>query len=365
MPPLAAHPLDRVVEMLVRAERPVVLADLVGRNESTIPSLVALAEVLGAPVVDLLGRFNMPSVHPLDATSFADDALRWADLLLALDVRDPVAAIRSLDPVSGQAGSLLRSNLRIISICMEDAEPAAADDLQRLQHVDLKLVADTSVALPVLVAEIRAYWLNHEEVRDRASERGAIWADDHRGQRARWRREAGSQADDLIPNLPGVVVAVWEVIKDDNWSLAGEDPEGWARRLWDFRHPEEYLSGPNGPRGISAAVGAALASRGTGRVTISFDRGDDLVDLSDALGTAARASLPMLVVLHRGGARSQDPASPDPATLAQSLGLHGEGPIARGADLKLALERAWRAARDEEATALVDVVCVAPLGGRP
>src|SRR5665811_460431 len=80
--------LAAVAEQLVRARRPVILADHVGRHHESVAALVELAELLAAPVVDQNGRMNFPNTHPLfrlDRGVLAD-----ADLLLALDVRDPV-----------------------------------------------------------------------------------------------------------------------------------------------------------------------------------------------------------------------------------------------------------------------------------
>ncbi len=39
-------------------------------------------------MVDKGGRFNFPSIHPLDATDGARELLKKADFILALDVAD-------------------------------------------------------------------------------------------------------------------------------------------------------------------------------------------------------------------------------------------------------------------------------------
>src|SRR5205823_991042 len=81
---LAADPtmLERAADLLVGAQRPVLVADYTGRNPESVAALVALAEALGAPVIDRGGRFNIPNIHPLDASGAASAALRDADVVL-------------------------------------------------------------------------------------------------------------------------------------------------------------------------------------------------------------------------------------------------------------------------------------------
>ena len=61
--------LERLAGMIVAAERPVILADFVGRSEAGYRGLIALAEAAVAPVVDLGSRHNFPSDHWADGTS--------------------------------------------------------------------------------------------------------------------------------------------------------------------------------------------------------------------------------------------------------------------------------------------------------
>ena len=63
-----------------------IVAGEVGRNPKALPPMLDLAEALGAPVVDSDGRFAFPSTHPLNLTNAREDALRSADVVLALDV---------------------------------------------------------------------------------------------------------------------------------------------------------------------------------------------------------------------------------------------------------------------------------------
>ena len=73
----------QTIEMILAAKRPVILADWVGRREDGFNALRELAELLAAPVLDQLGRFNFPVQHPLNLTGQADKVMPQADLILS------------------------------------------------------------------------------------------------------------------------------------------------------------------------------------------------------------------------------------------------------------------------------------------
>ena len=62
------------------ADNPVIVVDRVGRTPAGVKRLVELAETLNAPVVDQLGRMNMPNRHALNHTERGAQALRAADV---------------------------------------------------------------------------------------------------------------------------------------------------------------------------------------------------------------------------------------------------------------------------------------------
>jgi thiamine pyrophosphate-dependent acetolactate synthase large subunit-like protein len=132
--------------------------------------------------------------------------------------------------------------------------------------------------------------------------------------------------------------------------------------------------------GAPAAVGAALANRGHGRLSVNIQNDGDLMYAPGVLWTAAHHRIPMLTVMHnnrayhqetmhvvrmanrhqRGVARSNvgttitEPAI-DYAKVAQGLGVHAEGPITNPNDLGPAIRRALVVVNRGE-PALVDVV---------
>ncbi|MSQ23735.1 MAG: thiamine pyrophosphate-binding protein [Chloroflexi bacterium] len=378
--------LVRAADLLVKAERPVIVADLVGRNPGAVSALVGLAEALGAPVLDKGNRFNMPTTHPLDASDFAFEALQDADLVLLLDVRDAYGALTTVDRVTRTSVYVQPPDAQIIVMSVNDLLVRSwTGDYQRMVPTDLSIAADTSIALPLLLALVRGALVKNGAARDRASERGAVWADRTRAARRRWRDEAASATARSPLALPAVAASVWDVIKGEDWVLANGALQGWARRLWDFREPYQYLGTSGGAGlgyGMGASMGAALAARGTNRLVVDLQADGDLLFTASALWTAAHHQLPILTVLHNNrsyynseehaisvarfrerplenagiGTRIDDPAV-DFATLARAFGLHGEGPITRAEDLEPALKRALRFVKEQGRLSLVDVVC--------
>ena len=110
--------IRRAAEMMARAENPVIVADYLGRDPSSFHKLVALAECLGAAVVDLNSRLNFPNTHPLCLTD--SDILRKADVILTLDVRDLYNTFFEIDRESGAHRPMISPKARIIDIGFGD-----------------------------------------------------------------------------------------------------------------------------------------------------------------------------------------------------------------------------------------------------
>ena len=131
--------------------------------------------------------------------------------------------------------------------------------------------------------------------------------------------------------------------------------------------------------GPGAAVGAALAYRGSGRLVLSLQGDGDLMYTPQALWTAAHHDLPLLVVVDANRTYGKDELHQtvvakergrpttnvgrgivldgpviDHAAMARSLGVTAEGPVETLDELEAALTRAL-AAVDASEPALVEV----------
>src|SRR6202011_2952048 len=82
--------------LLAMAENPVIVVDRVGRTPAGVKYLVELAETLNAPVIDQLGRMNMPNNHHLYQLG-AGGLIGQADVILGLELTDFWGTVNNSD----------------------------------------------------------------------------------------------------------------------------------------------------------------------------------------------------------------------------------------------------------------------------
>src|SRR5204862_716659 len=90
--------IKAAAQLLSSAQNPVILADYVGRNNDAVMSLVALADLLSIPVIDLGARLNFPNTHSLNLTGRNRELIANADVIMGLDVTDLYGALVRSDP---------------------------------------------------------------------------------------------------------------------------------------------------------------------------------------------------------------------------------------------------------------------------
>ena len=385
--PVQANPeaLRRAAQLLVNAQTPLIIADTLGRNPRTVPVLVELAELLGAPVVDKGARFNFPTAHPLDATDGARDLLQKADVILALDVADLFGSLTTVSKQTRDCEYVTSPTVKLISISMHDMLVHSwAGDYQALQALDVPMCADTAVAVPELTRLCREL-LGHDGSKKSAIEaRQKELSDKHKSRRAKWLADAQTKGSQKEISTAWLALELGETIKKEDWVLVNGTSNGWARRLWDFSKPNQYLGASGGAGvgyGSGAAIGAALALKGTGKLAVDIQSDGDLLMTSSSLWTAAKHRIPLLIVMHNNqsfynseehgievakfrnrpvenagiGTHVDDPAV-DYAKLAQSFGVNAEGAVRNPADLRPALERGLKFIKEKNLPYLVDVI---------
>ena len=377
-----AGAIAEAARLLAGADAPVILADRAARTQAGVARLVALAEALQAPVVDLGGRMNFPSRHPLCHSDARRTLVRDADVVLMLEVFDPWGQFNSVGDPHKEYRRLAGKEVKIISLSMADAFlHANYQDFQRFMPVDLPIVGDVEATLPALTEAVQRVLTPGRKLALAA--RGRKLAEQQLALIARAKDEAAVGWDAQPVSTARLAMETWNVIKNEPWSLAVSDRIGWARRLWPTTEFYQMLGGSGGQGvgyGAPAAVGAALANRDRGRFTVTFQPDGDLMYAPGVLWTAAHHKIPLLTVVHnnRGyhaevmqaqlmanrhnrGIEHQpiltSLTSPeiDFTKLAQALGLHAEGPIADPKALGPALKRAVAAVKRGE-PALIDVV---------
>jgi acetolactate synthase-1/2/3 large subunit len=357
--------------LLVAAENPVIVAGRAARTPAGIALLVELAEALQAPVVDQRQRMNFPSRHPL----YLRNAPAGADVVLALEVRDLYGVTNS------RAG---RTTAKVISIStLALNHKANYQDAGRYGDVDLPITGDPEATLPALIEAVKR--LTTADRRRAFDARGARLAEAHGRARELSREEAAVGWDSSPISTARLSAELWAQIRNEDWSLVGKDDwvSWWPTRLWDFSKHYQYI-GDQGAMGIGysapASVGAALANRKHGRLTVNIQCDGDLNFAPAVLWTAAHHRIPILQVMHNNRAYHQEvmaiqvecarnsrgidrahigTALTDPnidyAMLARAYGLYAEGPISNPRDLGPALRRGIERVKKGE-PALIDVV---------
>ena len=90
-------------------------------------------------------------------------------------------------------------------------------------------------------------------------------------------------------------------IRSEDWSLVNGNLSGWPQRLWNFDKHHQYIgvSGGSGiGYGMPAAIGAALANRKYGRLSVNIQNDGDMMYAPGVLWTAAHHKIPILTVMH-------------------------------------------------------------------
>ncbi|HTD64695.1 MAG TPA: thiamine pyrophosphate-dependent enzyme, partial [Verrucomicrobiae bacterium] len=368
--------LADAADRIAKAERPVIVAEYTGRHADAFREVAALAELIGAPVIDLQARLNIATRHPLNFTG-SEAMLNVADLILALDMGDLFRALNRLDRTTHEKQSRIRAGCAIVQIgLMELRSSKWSEDIGQFQPVDLSIVADTRLALPALRE------LLEKRRTPKWAERRARLEKDNAALRTDVEKQSRLHWDDS-PIWPARLASeVWEAIKGEDWVLTGADLEDWAPKLWDIDSPVRWPGRSLGTATqIGISLGVALAHRGDGKLIVNIQPDGDLLFDPGALWTAANLRLPMLAVMYnnrayyndwehqlrvaekRGtdktraniGMDLSDPA-PDFAMLAKSFGWYSEGPIDDPKDVGPALRRAIGVIRKEGRPALLDTI---------
>jgi acetolactate synthase I/II/III large subunit len=380
-----SNSVAEAARLLAAAENPVIVADRTARTPAGLASLIELAETLQAGVIDRNGRMNFPTRHPLNQTERDRRAIEDADVVLGLELTDFFGVVNSY---YGQANvrsrSITKPGTKLISINSNDLYlKSNYQDFQRYQPVDLAMAADAEATLPSLIGAVKEQITSNRRIK--YQQRGAMLAAAHRDA-LNLSRELAANGWDASPiSTARLSAELWAQIKSEDWSLVSSctHVSRWPLRLWEFDKHYQYIGGPGG-YGVGyvapASVGAALANRKHGRLTVSIQDDGDLMFGPGILWTAAHHRIPLLIVMHNNRAYHQevmqvqfmanqhergitranigttlvDPPI-DYAKLAEGLGVHAEGPISDPQELAGAFRRAIEVVKLGE-PALVDVL---------
>jgi len=370
-------------KMLVAADNPVIVAGRVARTPNGIKLLVELAETLQAGVLDRRFRMNFPTRHPL----YNVGSVTTADVVLGLEVPDFWNATHSQTPINRMGMTsrpTTKADAKLITITAGDLfSRSNYQDFGRYTEVDLAIAADAEATLPALIEACKR--LMTPDRKRVAEERGRKLAEEHKRTRDRDFDQAAVGWDASPITTARLSAELYQAIRKEDWSFVSDTTfiSWWPLRLWDFDKHYQFIGG-HGAYGIGygapAAVGAALANKKHGRITVNIQCDGDLNYAPGVLWTAAHHKIPLLSVMHnnRGYHQErmflQDMASRagrgienthigvalnEPninyAMLAKAYGMYSSGPIENPKDLGPAIKAALEVVKKGE-PALVDVV---------
>src|SRR4051794_2993152 len=271
--------LAEAAKWLVAAQNPVIIADRAVRDQEGVKLMVALAEALQAPVVDLGGRMNFPSAHPLCHTEARRALVNEADVVLLLEVSDAYGQFYSLSDPHKVQRAIGRKDVRIVNLSMQDVYlKSNYQDIQRYLPVDLSINGDAQASLPALIDEVQRAMSDDRRrtLASRGDKLKADWSKD----RQRVREEAAIGWDLSPITTARMAAETWNVVKTEPWSLAVSDRVTWTRRMWPTTEYHHMLGG-SGAQGVGyaapGALGVALANKTRGRFTVSFQPDGDLM----------------------------------------------------------------------------------------
>jgi len=329
-------------DLLRAAKRPLLLIGRVSRDPQAWAARVALAEALGARVAtDLKTGAAFPTEHPLHFAPpglllqpVVAEAIATADVILSLDWIDLGGTLKTA--CKGEPAA------KVIQVSLDQTVHGGwSMDYQGLPPVDCFIAAEPDAAVLALLSALKQSGTRKSYATQTNSFAAAAQAEGKIG------------TDDLA-------VALRHALGDRRVSLA-HLPLSWNGASWPFRGPLDYL-GSDGGGGIGGgpgiAVGAALALKDSGIMTVAICGDGDFLMGATSLWTAVHYRVPLLLVVAnnrsfyndevhqervarmRGrpvenkwiGQRMSDPDI-DLAALARAQGASGWGPIENPHDL--------------------------------
>lgn len=361
--------VNDIAKMLVAAENPVIVTSRSARTPAGLKSLVELADLLQCAVIDQHRRMNFPSRHPLNQSWDTRTVVGNADVILGLEVYDFYGVVHAL---GGQTKviprSIIKPGTKLISISSSDLfYKSNYQNFQRFEEVDVSIAADAEATLPSLIEAVKK--LVTDDRRRVFQARGVALASASK-RALETNRTNATYAWDASPiSTARMSAELWAQLKNEDWSLVSDTIwiSYWPLRLWDFDKHYHYIGGAGG-EGVGymapAALGAAVANKKHGRLSVCIQSDGDLMMAPGTLWTAAHHRIPMLTLMHnnrayhmeimqlqrmanqhnRGietcgiGTTITDP-NIDYAQMARSMGVEAEGPISDPAALAPAIRR--------------------------
>ncbi len=270
--------IDRALEMLIEAERPLLYVGGGVISSDASPELLRFAEALMIPVTTtLMGLGAIPCDHPLNlgmlgmhGTRYANYAVTESDLLIAIGVRFDDRVTGKLDTFAAQA--------RIIHI---DIDPA---EIGKNKRVDVPIVGDAKSVLAEMLSRIQK-----KKDYERWLARIRAWKEKFP---MRYPKDGALRPQFVIEELSSLLKGEGIIVSE-----VGQN-QMWTAQHYCFRKPRTWItSGGLGTMGYGfpAAMGVHFARPDQ----VVFDiAGDGSFQMNiQELGTVAHNRIPVKVAI--------------------------------------------------------------------
>jgi acetolactate synthase I/II/III large subunit len=355
--------VEKIADLLIAAQNPVILTETAGRDPAAFTALVELAELFGVPVGGRAAFANFPKSHSLHLGTGIQPFLKDADLVLLVGCRAPWYP-PSHKPTSGT----------VVAI---DDNPLKGTMVYQSLQADHYLEGEVAVSLRLLVEAGKAASLDA----GRHADRRAGWQSEHdRMVAAERAAEAGAATKDGHGIDPLALAGAMREAMPANAIYVEETitHSGLLQQHLPWSESQSFFRAGGGlGQGLGTALGVKL---GAGKRPVAALVGDGSFlynPVVQALGASKGNDLPILIIVcnngqyramqvgHRhhypdGVAQEADIwhgvaiDGPDYAELGRPFGLPGQR-VARPAELPGAIRNAMREVEGGR-TAILNVV---------
>ena len=289
---VADETVERALNLLTGAQRPLILAGGGVRVSRAFDELKALAEQLDIPVyTSFMGKGALPFDHRLHLGVAgvwgefpATEAARNADVILAIGAR-----FNDLHTGSWLKGYVY--NVPPTKLIQVDIDP---EEIGRNLPVEIGMVGDAKAFLAQALRIARAKGARHSY--------GDTWRREIEGWRMDWRNfcEPFERAGD-VPIEPRRLMAEMNRISPPDTVMVDDvgNCQVWSEQYWQTKIPGNHMTAGGFAAmgfGIAGVLGARLARPNSPCVTICGDGGFSM--MPHVVATAVEHNLPAVWVLH-------------------------------------------------------------------
>ncbi len=283
-PNLDPHPIQvkKAVELLVQAEKPVILAGGGITISNASYDLLALAELLSAPVAtSLMGKGSFPENHPLSlgmigmhGTQAANKLIPEADVIFVVGFRFSDRTTGRLDQFCPDAS--------LIHVDIDTAE------IGKNAKVDVPIVADAKRSLVAIRQAI---------LQQAAKAPRSTWARRVKEIQEQFKNDVNSNQDCLKP--PKLMMELRKILPNDAimTTEVGQN-QMWAALYFKAFQPRTFISsGGLGTMGFGfpAAIGAKVAC--PDRVVVDVAGDGSYIMTEQELACSVMEKIPVIVII--------------------------------------------------------------------